>query len=42
MPIIGDIAVKNKIRPERPMADASVASQLALSGSPISALMACY
>lgn len=42
MPIIGDIAVKNKIRPERPMAAASIASQLALSGSPISALMACY
>lgn len=42
MPIISDIAVKNGIRPERPMAAASVASQLALSGSPISALVACY
>lgn len=42
MPIIADIAVKNNIRPERPMAAASVASQLALSGSPISALVACY
>ena len=30
MPIIGDIALKNKIRPERPMAAASVASQLAV------------
>ena len=42
MPIISDIAVKKGIRPERPMAAASVASQLALSGSPISALVACY
>lgn len=28
MPIIGDIALKNKIRPERPMTAASVASQM--------------
>ena len=42
MPIIGDIALKNRIRPERPMAAASVASQLALTGSPISAVVACY
>ena len=42
MPIIGDIALKNGIRPERPMAAASVSSQLALTGSPISAVTACY
>jgi len=30
MPIIGDVALKNNIRPERPMAAASVASQLRL------------
>ena len=42
MPIIGDIAIKNQIRPERPMAAASVSSQLALTGSPISAVVACY
>ncbi len=42
MPIIGDIALKNKIRPERPMAAASVSSQLALTGSPIAAVVACY
>lgn len=42
MPIIGDIAIKNNIRPERPMAAASVASQLALTGSPTSAVVACY
>ena len=38
MPIIGDIALKNKIRPEPPMAAASVASQLALNAIPISAV----
>ncbi|MCW0469800.1 hypothetical protein OH492_14720 [Vibrio chagasii] len=34
MPIIGDVALKNGIRPERPMAAASVASQLAITASP--------
>ena len=42
MPIISDIALKNKIRPERPMAVASVASQLALTASPISAVVTVY
>lgn len=42
MPIIGDIALKNKILPERPMAAASVASQMGLVASPISAVVACY
>ena len=42
MPIIGDIALKNKIRPERPMAAASVASQLAMTASPISAVVTVY
>ena len=42
LPIIGDIALKNKIRPERPMAAASVASQLALTASPISAVVTVY
>lgn len=37
MPIIADIALKNKIRPERPMVAASLASQLAITASPISA-----
>ncbi|WP_461536336.1 anaerobic C4-dicarboxylate transporter [Spongorhabdus nitratireducens] len=37
MPIIGDVALKNGIRPERPMAAASVASQLAITASPLSA-----
>ncbi|WP_434359748.1 anaerobic C4-dicarboxylate transporter [Parasalinivibrio latis] len=42
MPIIGDVALKNGIRPERPMASASVASQLAITGSPISAAVVYY
>ncbi|MFD0966535.1 anaerobic C4-dicarboxylate transporter [Seminibacterium arietis] len=42
MPIIGDIALKNKIRPERPMAAASVASQLAITSSPLAAAIAFY
>jgi anaerobic C4-dicarboxylate transporter DcuB len=42
MPIIGDVALKNGIRPERPMAAASVASQLGITGSPISAAVVYY
>lgn len=36
MPIIYDIAIKNNIRPERPMAGASVASQMGIICSPVS------
>jgi len=35
-PIIGDIALKNNIRPERPMAAASTASQMGITASPVS------
>lgn len=42
MPIIGDVALKNGIRPERPMAAASVASQVAITASPISAAVVYY
>ncbi len=42
MPIIGDVALKNRIRPERPMAAASVASQLGITASPISAAVVYY
>ena len=35
-PIIYDIAIKKGIRPERPMAVASVASQMGISASPVS------
>ena len=42
MPIIADVSLKNRVRPERPMAAASVASQLAITGSPISAAVVYY
>ncbi len=42
MPIIGDIALKNNIRPERPMAAASIASQMAITASPLSAAVVYY
>lgn len=42
MPIIGDVALKNGIRPERPMAASSVASQVAITASPISAAVVYY
>ncbi|WP_087021253.1 anaerobic C4-dicarboxylate transporter [Thaumasiovibrio subtropicus] len=42
MPIIGDVALKNGIRPERPMAAASIASQMGITASPISAAVVYY
>ncbi|MCP3943002.1 MAG: anaerobic C4-dicarboxylate transporter [Desulfobacteraceae bacterium] len=42
MPIIGDVALKNKIRPERPMAASSVAAQMGVIASPISAAVVYY
>lgn len=42
MPIIGDVALKNGIRPERPMAASSVASQMGITASPISAAVVYY
>lgn len=42
MPIIGYIALKNKIRHERPMTEASDISQMWLVASPISAVVSCY
>ncbi|GAB4181573.1 MAG: anaerobic C4-dicarboxylate transporter [Geothermobacteraceae bacterium] len=42
MPIIGDVALKNGIRPERPMAASSVASQMGIVASPISAAVVYY
>ncbi len=36
LPIIYDIAIKNNIRPERPMAASSVASQMGIIASPVS------
>ncbi|WP_026970436.1 anaerobic C4-dicarboxylate transporter [Aliagarivorans marinus] len=42
MPIIGDVALKNGIRPERAMASSSVASQMGITASPISAAVVYY
>lgn len=36
LPIIYDIAIKNNIRPERPMAASSIASQMGIMASPVS------
>lgn len=36
LPIIYDIAIKNNIRPERPMAGSSIASQMGIIASPVS------
>lgn len=36
LPIIYDIAIKNNIRPERPMAASSVSSQMGIMASPVS------
>jgi len=36
MPIIYDVAIRNNIRPERPMAGASIASQMGIIASPVS------
>ncbi|CAM3278558.1 anaerobic C4-dicarboxylate transporter [Helicobacter labetoulli] len=36
MPIIYDIAIKNNIRPERPMAASSISSQMGIIASPVS------
>jgi anaerobic C4-dicarboxylate transporter DcuB len=37
LPVISDVALKTKIRPERPMAVSSVASQMAITASPVAA-----
>jgi anaerobic C4-dicarboxylate transporter DcuB len=36
LPIIYDVAIKNNIRPERPMAGSSIASQMGIMASPVS------
>jgi len=36
LPIVYDIAIKNGIRPERPMAASSIASQMGIIASPVS------
>ncbi|QXE92716.1 anaerobic C4-dicarboxylate transporter [Geomonas subterranea] len=37
LPVISDVAIKTKIRPERPMAISSVASQMGITASPVAA-----
>lgn len=40
LPVIAEVARETKVRPERPMAVATIASQQAVVGSPVSAAMA--
>ena len=40
LPVIYDVSIKKGIRPERPMAMASVASQMGITASPIAAAAA--
>lgn len=40
MPIIAEVAIKNKIRPERPMSMSVAASHVAITASPVSAAVA--
>ncbi len=42
LPIIGDIALRNGIRPERAMAASSVSAQMGITASPISAAVVFY
>lgn len=41
-PVIADVALKTGIRPERPMAIASVASQMAITASPVAAAVTTF
>jgi len=40
LPIISDIAKKNKVRPERPLSVSAIAASLGITGSPVSAATA--
>jgi anaerobic C4-dicarboxylate transporter DcuB len=42
LPVIADVALKTKIRPERPMAIASVASQMGITASPVAAAVTTF
>lgn len=42
LPVISDVAVRTKIRPERPMAIASVASQMGITASPVAAAVTTF
>ncbi len=42
LPVIADVALKTRIRPERPMAIASVASQMGITASPVAAAVTTF
>jgi anaerobic C4-dicarboxylate transporter DcuB len=42
LPVIADVALKKRIRPERPMAMASVASQMGITASPVAAAVTTF
>lgn len=42
LPVIGDVALKTRIRPERPMAISSVASQMGITASPVAAAVTTF
>jgi anaerobic C4-dicarboxylate transporter DcuB len=42
LPVISDVAVRTRIRPERPMAIASVASQMGITASPVAAAVTTF
>jgi anaerobic C4-dicarboxylate transporter len=40
LPIVYDVAIKNNIRPERPMAASSIGAQMGIMASPVSVAVA--
>ncbi len=42
LPVISDVAIRTKTRPERPMAIASVASQMGITASPVAAAVTTF
>jgi anaerobic C4-dicarboxylate transporter DcuB len=42
LPVIADVALKTRIRPERPMAISSVASQMGITASPVAAAVSTF
>ena len=42
LPVIADVALRSKIRPERPMAISSVASQMGITASPVAAAVTTF
>jgi anaerobic C4-dicarboxylate transporter DcuB len=42
LPVIADVALRTKVRPERPMAISSVAAQMGITASPVAAAVAIF